>query len=103
VFLYLTTKGRVTGLPRTVEIWFVEHAGRHFIVSERREDAGWVKNLLREPAVSFRIGKSGPSREATAEIVRDQETVAKVSALMDEKYGWSEGLIVALSPRRGQA
>ncbi len=50
-FLYLTTTGRTSGLPRSIEIWFVEHAGRYYIVSERREESGWVKNLRKEPSV----------------------------------------------------
>jgi hypothetical protein len=36
-FLYLTTTGHKSGLPRRIEIWFVGHAGRHYLVSERRE------------------------------------------------------------------
>ena len=49
-FLYLTTTGRVSGLPRTIEIWFVEDAGRYYVVAERREEAQWVKNIEHDPA-----------------------------------------------------
>ena len=30
-FLYLTTIGRVSGQPRTIEIWFVEHDGAFYV------------------------------------------------------------------------
>jgi deazaflavin-dependent oxidoreductase (nitroreductase family) len=55
-FLYLTTTGRVSGEPRTIEIWFVERRGRYYIIAERREKAQWVQNLERDPAVRFRVG-----------------------------------------------
>src|SRR5258706_8175891 len=40
-FLYLTTVGRTSGLPRTIEIWFVSLGGRHYLVSERRDASHW--------------------------------------------------------------
>jgi deazaflavin-dependent oxidoreductase (nitroreductase family) len=101
LFLYLTTTGRVSGLPRTIEIWFVERAGRYYVVAERREDAQWVKNLARDPAVRFRVGTRGnPGRDAaaTARVVREPELVAAVASLMDAKYGWSDGLVVEVAP-----
>jgi deazaflavin-dependent oxidoreductase (nitroreductase family) len=96
-FFYLTTRGRVTGQPRTIEIWFVTHEGCHYLVSENREASGWVKNLVRDPAVSFRIG-NGPTANATARIVTDDATVAAVKKLMDAKYDWSDGLVVEIRP-----
>jgi deazaflavin-dependent oxidoreductase (nitroreductase family) len=100
-FLYLTTTGRVSGLPRTIEIWFVEHGGHHYVVAERREDAQWVKNLQRDPAVTFCVGpreKPGVARRATARAVREAKLVAAVSSLMDAKYGWSDGLVIEITP-----
>lgn len=106
-FLYLTTIGRTSGLPREIEIWFVEHAGRYYLVSEKREDSGWVKNIERTPAVSFSVGTSEdhqaalPARRASARTVRaeaEPELARTVAALMDAKYNWSDGLIVELSP-----
>ena len=55
-FLYLTTRGRVSGEPRTIEIWFVGVAGKHYVVAEMRERAGWVKNLRAHAAVTWSIG-----------------------------------------------
>ena len=44
--LYLTTIGRRSGLPRTIEIWFTYHAGRLYLNAERRFAAQWVQNIV---------------------------------------------------------
>lgn len=107
VFLYLTTTGRKTGLPRRIEIWFVESAGAYYVVSEMRRRAGWVKNLEREPRASVTVGSRGapesvaastPVRARFIEPSTDPEVLARVSALMDGKYGWNDGLVVELAP-----
>jgi deazaflavin-dependent oxidoreductase (nitroreductase family) len=101
-FLYLTTTGRTSGLPRTIEIWFVEHAGRYYVVSERRDRAQWVRNLERDPAVRFHVARRGDavtSVPATARAVHDPELVAAVTSRMNAKYGWSDGLVVEIAPR----
>jgi deazaflavin-dependent oxidoreductase (nitroreductase family) len=105
-FLYLTTRGRKTGLPRRIEIWFVEHGGCHYVVAEGREHAGWVKNLRAHAQARFSVGerddreRSLPTQHARARFVDpDQERTlaAAVRSLMDAKYAWSEGLIVELA------
>jgi deazaflavin-dependent oxidoreductase (nitroreductase family) len=100
-FLYLTTTGRLSGEPRTIEIWFVESTGRYYVVAERRERAQWVKNLEQTPAVRFRVGtrdETGEAAPATARVVRDATRIAEVSSLMNAKYGWSDGLVVEIVP-----
>jgi deazaflavin-dependent oxidoreductase (nitroreductase family) len=100
-FLYLTTTGRVSGLPRTIEIWFVEHAGSYYVIAERREAAQWVKNIERDSAVRVHVGARGESvsdAPAAARVIRDAGLVATVAALMDVKYGWSDGLVVEIVP-----
>jgi deazaflavin-dependent oxidoreductase (nitroreductase family) len=100
-FLYLTTTGRTSGLPRTIEIWFVQRGDRYYVVAERREHAQWVRNLQRDPAVTFRVGtreeQGAPSR-AMARVVREDDLVAAVASLMDAKYGWSDGLVIEIAP-----
>jgi deazaflavin-dependent oxidoreductase (nitroreductase family) len=106
-FLYLTTRGRVSGLPRQIEIWFVEHDGKHYIVAEGREEAGWVKNLKASPSVTFSVGPRGapasvvpptPARARTIDRAASPELSAAVAKAMDAKYHWSDGLIVELTP-----
>jgi hypothetical protein len=55
-FLYLTTIGRRSSLPREIEIWYAGLDGRYYLISELRERAQWVQNLLVEPRVGIRLG-----------------------------------------------
>jgi len=98
MYLYLTTTGRVTGQPREIEIWFVEHGGRFYLVAERKS-ANWVRNIQSQPQVKVRVGDA--EFNAVAHVVhneREPQLAATVSALFDVKYGWSDGLIVELAP-----
>ena len=93
-YLYLTTTGRVTGQPREIEIWFTEHGGHFYLVAER-ESANWVRNIQSQPQVKVRVG------DAIARVVhndREPQLAATVKALFDAKYGWSDDLIVELTP-----
>jgi deazaflavin-dependent oxidoreductase (nitroreductase family) len=98
MYLYLTTIGRVTGRPREIEIWFTEHGGRFYLVAER-EGANWVRNIESQPQVKVRVGDA--AFNAAALVVhndREPQLAAAVKALFDAKYGWSDGLIVQLTP-----
>ncbi|MEO9294396.1 MAG: nitroreductase/quinone reductase family protein [Nitrososphaera sp.] len=96
-FLYLKTKGWKTGRQHEIEIWFVNYDGKYYIVSEHREQSHWVKNVLRNPGISFSV--TGRRFEGTARVVKEPDLIAAVSKLMDAKYGWSDGLIVELAPK----
>jgi len=96
-YLYLTTIGRKTGLPREIEIWFTSLDGRFYLIAENRERANWVQNILGNPQVTFRVGEqafSGVGRVIDEASEGDLQT--QVSERFDRKYGWSEGLIVEL-------
>src|SRR5208282_5038780 len=54
-FLYLTTRGRRSGLPREIEIWFTHLDGRWYVIAEH-PTSHWVQNLTADPAVKVRIG-----------------------------------------------
>jgi deazaflavin-dependent oxidoreductase (nitroreductase family) len=98
ICLYLTTTGRVTGQPRQIEIWSTEHGGRLFVVAER-ESANWVRNIQSRPQVKVRVGDA--EFNAFAHVVRkdrEPQLAATVKALFVAKYGWSDGLIVELTP-----
>lgn len=98
-FLYLTTTGRKTGLPREIEIWYAELDGRYYLISELRERAQWVRNLLAQPAVRIRVGEVDvPGRGRVVDPTAEPRLARAVCALFDEKYGWSDGLIVELTP-----
>jgi deazaflavin-dependent oxidoreductase (nitroreductase family) len=98
-YLYLTTNGHKSGRPHEIEIWFVLHAGRYYLVSEKRERSHWVQNIRHTPALVFRVG--GQRFNGQGRVVdpgAEPELAAAVRALMNDKYGWSNGLIVELTP-----
>jgi deazaflavin-dependent oxidoreductase (nitroreductase family) len=98
MYLYLTTTGRVTAQAREIEIWFTEHGGRFYLVAERAS-ANWVRNIHSMPQVKVRVGDA--EFNAIARVLhndREPELAAAVKALFDAKYGWSDGLIVELTP-----
>lgn len=98
-FLYLETTGWKTGRRHRIEIWFVEHEGKCYIMSESRERAHWVRNIIHDSKISFNVG--GETFAGAGRVVEDSDPVAAgVKKLMKDKYGWNEGLIVELAPDR---
>jgi deazaflavin-dependent oxidoreductase (nitroreductase family) len=98
-FLYLTTHGWKTGNQHIIEIWFVEHNKRYYIISEQLGSAHWVQNVKHNPKVSFSINEN--VFKGTARIVdqkKEPRLAGEVSKLMDTKYKWSHGLIIELTP-----
>jgi deazaflavin-dependent oxidoreductase (nitroreductase family) len=95
-FLYLDTTGWKSGRRHRIEIWFVEDSGKYYIMSEGREHAHWVQNILHDPKVSFSVG--GKSFSGVGKIVEKGPAATKVKKLMNEKYDWDEGIIIELAP-----
>ncbi len=94
----MTTIGWKSGNQHRIEIWFVEHNARYYIISERLDSAHWVQNIKHNPKISFIINEN--AFKGNARIV-DQEKepglAGEVSKLMNAKYKWSQGLIVELA------
>jgi len=102
-FLYLTTTGRKTGKPHKIEIWFVARDGKYYLVSEQGDRSHWVQNLKSDPKISFTVGKDTyRGRGRVIDRKKESELAAKITALMNAKYKWSEGLIVELAPARSR-
>ncbi len=98
-FLYLTTIGRKSGLPREIEIWYVEFEGRFYVLAEMYETAHFVQNIRANSKVSLRI--AGQTFPATARILdpnADRERWEQVRTLGEEKYGWGDGLPIEFTP-----
>jgi deazaflavin-dependent oxidoreductase (nitroreductase family) len=94
-FLHLTTTGRKTGLPREIEIWFVEHESRIYILAEHGYKAHWVQNILANPSVTIRL--TGRRWQASGRVLEpdgDGDLYAEVRELARKKYGWADGLPV---------
>ena len=83
-FCYLTTTGRVTGRPHTVEIWFAIHQQTLYILSGGRDRSDWVKNAMRQPHVTIKIQDTLFS--AQARLIEDAEEDVLARRLLLEKY-----------------
>jgi deazaflavin-dependent oxidoreductase (nitroreductase family) len=94
-FLHLTTTGRRSGQPREVELWFTWQGGHDYVIAEEGERAHWVRNLLADPRVAWRVGERRLTGRAR---VVDGALGAAVRALSAAKYGWGDGLVVELAP-----
>ena len=98
-YLYLTTTGHRSGNPHEIEIWYVPYSDAYYLVAEKRLRSHWVQNIQRNPAITFRVDDQ--TYTGTGRLI-DNETepvlAEQVSKLMDDKYGWSNGLIVELKP-----
>lgn len=89
-FCYLTTVGRKTGKPHTIEVWFARENGNLYLLSGGGESADWVRNLRNTPAVRVRIGSRTVAAKARAITAPDEDALAR--RLLDEKYmGWKAG------------
>lgn len=89
-YAYLTTKGRVTGKARRIEIWFGakrKDSRTLYIIAANGEGSHWVQNALANPDVKIRIGKV--TMRAVARLASKLEQ-KPARALMRAKYGGSE-------------
>jgi deazaflavin-dependent oxidoreductase (nitroreductase family) len=89
-YCYLTTIGRITGKPHEIEIWFGLNDATLYILSGGRDKSDWVKNSMKNPSVSVRIGKQ--TFTATARLVTDEKEDRIARYLVAEKYQeWETG------------
>jgi len=96
-FLYLTTTGRKSALPREIEIWFVESKDKLYIFAEHFHRAHWVRNIMADPRVTVRLGER--EFKATARVLApeaDAPTWNEAQEHARKKYGWGDGLPVEL-------
>jgi deazaflavin-dependent oxidoreductase (nitroreductase family) len=82
-YCYLTTVGRVSGRPREIEIWFGLR-GSLYMLSGGGDRSDWVKNLMREPAVTVRI--AGAQMQGRARVVEDPAEADVARGLLFDKY-----------------
>ena len=54
-FCYLTTRGRVSGTPHEIEIWFARDGSTLYLMSGGTDRSDWVRNLRADPAVTVRV------------------------------------------------
>lgn len=87
---YMTTTGRITGRPHTIEIWFALSDGTAYMLSGGGHRSDWVKNLRAHPAAEVRIRHR--TFAGKARLVDDEGEDKRARRLLASKYQrWSEG------------
>lgn len=84
-FAYLTTVGRKTGKPHTVELWFAYADGSIFL-SHEGEETDWMKNVTVTRHVRVRIGRLSLEADATVLEAGKAEDAGR-QALYEKYYG----------------
>jgi deazaflavin-dependent oxidoreductase (nitroreductase family) len=87
-FCYLTTIGRVSGRPHTIEIWYALDGRTLYLLSGGRDRSDWVRNLRRRPEVTVRLGRHDaaelPGHARVVEQESDEDELAR--RLVTGKY-----------------
>ena len=77
----LTTIGRKTGQPRTVELRLVYHNGSYYASSSKVTGKHWCQNMLKTPAVELNV--KGKRFACTAKQVTDDRLRREILSLRD--------------------
>ncbi len=83
-YCYVTTTGRTSGRPHTIEIWFALAGDRVYLLSGGGDASDWVQNLRVHPTIGLRIG--GRDMLAQAHVVEDPDEDELARRLVMEKY-----------------
>jgi deazaflavin-dependent oxidoreductase (nitroreductase family) len=95
-YLYLTTRGRTTGQPREIEIWYTQRGDLFYVIAEYAT-SNWLRNIQACADVQVRV--AGLSFAGKARIVAAETEPALHTAVQElsrEKYGWGDGLVVEI-------
>jgi deazaflavin-dependent oxidoreductase (nitroreductase family) len=92
-FCYVTSRGRRSGNPHEIEIWFgasPSRPDRIYLLSGGGNRSDWVRNMLANPAVRVRIGER--QWEGSAGSISDAAEDLHARHLLAAKYqGWHQG------------
>ncbi|HKX75903.1 MAG TPA: nitroreductase family deazaflavin-dependent oxidoreductase [Acidimicrobiia bacterium] len=93
----LTTVGRLSGRPHTIEIWFAQRDSTIYLLSGGGTSSDWVRNLVRAAAV--RVHAGGREFTGRGRIVTDPHEARLARDAVHDKYaaryfgdltGWRE-------------
>jgi deazaflavin-dependent oxidoreductase (nitroreductase family) len=97
-YLYLTTRGRKTGQPREIEIWFTYRDGRFYRIAEY-PTSNWLQNLRADPQAQVRVaGQSFAAHARSIAAEAEPKLHRAIADLSTQKYGWGDGTVVELEP-----
>jgi deazaflavin-dependent oxidoreductase (nitroreductase family) len=77
----LTTVGRKTGQPRTVELRFVYYKGSYYASSSKIDGKHWCQNMIKNPAVE--ITANGETLACISRQVTDERLRRQILTLRD--------------------
>ena len=77
----LTTIGRKTGQPRTVELRLVYHNGSYYASSSKVSGKHWCQNMIKNPAVEITV--KGKTLPCIAKQVIDDKLRREILSLRD--------------------
>lgn len=84
-YCYLTTRGRRTGRPHRIEIWYaVNEPGTLYLLSGGAHASDWVKNLLADPHITVEV--DGALRAGRARIIDDRDEAQQARSVVFDKY-----------------
>jgi deazaflavin-dependent oxidoreductase (nitroreductase family) len=83
-YCYLTTRGRVTGEPHEIEIWFVLRESTLYLLAGAGAASDWVRNLRADPAVTVLLGDV--TYPGSARLITDAEEERRARDLVYAKY-----------------
>lgn len=81
--IHITTRGRRTGKPRRIEIWWFRVDGR-FVITGTPGRRDWLANLRADPALTVHV--DGRDIEATASPVVDRELRRRVFTMPQTRW-----------------
>ncbi len=98
-YCYLTTRGRVTGAPHEIEIWFAVDGTTLYVLAGAGTRSDWVRNLQSDPAVTVRL--RDVTLDAAARVVDDPAEDRHARTIVFAKYeprnpglaGWRESAL----------
>jgi len=93
----LTTIGRKTGTPRTVELRFLYLEGNFYATSSKVEGKHWCQNMIRNPVVEVKL--KGETFSCTAKLVSDEAFRQRVLTLRDSPPQLNR-VVFEIIPRR---
>lgn len=92
-YCYITTAGRLTGRPHTVEIWFALAGATAYVLAGGRHDADFVRNAKKQPDVQVRIGeRTFDARARVVDDATDEDALARRLVLAKYTPGYAGDL-----------
>lgn len=83
-YCYLTTRGRRSGNPHTIEIWFDLDGTTLLMLAGSGEKADYVRNLRADPKVELRL--DDVTYSATGRVITDPEEEQRARTMLVAKY-----------------